>query len=86
MKINIQEVNNILTSLKHMTPVNNQKYVRRIWAITNHIALHSAKGKKEEAEIMTDLQKFINLLNEKYPISNDKSIGFDSYLTPTSQN
>jgi hypothetical protein len=72
MKKDIQEVNNVLTSFKNITPVHDQKYIRRIWDITNHIALHSNKGNEQQIEIMTDLKLFLELLNEKYPIKKDE--------------
>ncbi|MGF1758308.1 hypothetical protein L4D76_10250 [Photobacterium sagamiensis] len=82
MKKNILEVNNILTSLKQIAPTREREYIRLIWSITNHIAIHSANGKEQEIEVMTDLRQFIELLNEKYPIGSDENIGYDSYLIP----
>lgn len=82
MKKNVQEVNNILANIKRITPTRDQDYVRMVWAITNHIALHSVKGKEQEIEIMTDLRQFIDLLNQKYPVISDESIGVDSCLNP----
>ncbi|MEF1253391.1 hypothetical protein [Vibrio sp. M260112] len=80
MKKNILEINNILATLKLLTPVHDRDYVRRIWAITNHVAIQASKGRDTETEIMTDLQQFINLLNEKYPVRHDDKEALESNL------
>ena len=80
MKKNIIEINNILATLKLLTPVHDRDYVRRIWAITNHVAIQASKGRDEEVEIMIDLQQFINMLNEKYPVCYDDKEGLESHL------
>ncbi|WP_146165416.1 hypothetical protein [Vibrio splendidus] len=82
MKKNIQEINNILASLKLAAPVRDREYIRMIWAITNHVAIQSSISLEQEVCIMTDLHKFIGDLNAKYPIESESTEQYEGHLSP----
>ena len=81
MKKNIIEINNILATLKLLTPVHDRDYVRMVWAITNHVAIQSSISREQEVKIMMDLHSFINELNKKYPIHSDTIEKYENQFT-----
>ena len=78
---NIIEINNILATLKLLTPVRDRGYVRMVWAITNHVAIQSSISREQEVKIMRDLLSFINELNKKYPIDSDTIEKYENQFT-----
>ncbi|WCE30064.1 hypothetical protein [Vibrio sp. SCSIO 43137] len=61
----------VITAVKKLAPVNQREYITLIWAIVEHTAIQSLKGREEQNSILMDIREYVDLLNQKYPIEQD---------------
>ncbi|MCG6266995.1 hypothetical protein [Vibrio furnissii] len=67
----------IIDAFKILVPSGQSRYVLLMWAISNHAVRRLTRGREERAEFMALLGKFVNELNELYPIEFDESLSCD---------
>lgn len=80
MKKQILLIHQTIAALKALSPVSERNFIRLIWAILEHTARQSKRGKTDEIGIVNDIRQFVEYLNDKYPSENVTSVGCENHF------